>query len=77
MTDRVRTLVVQLEDRYRTDDVAAIADAIRLLRGVREVSLGPVDSVASIETVEAAKWELRKQLLEILHPSHRAPSNHW
>jgi len=44
MTDRVRTLTIQLDDDYRVDDVEYIVNAIRMVKGVNKVELGaPVD----------------------------------
>ena len=79
MTDRVITLVVCLEKEYRDDDVEVIADAIRLLRGVREVELGPALRVEDYYARETAKHELRRELLEVLAPdiARRAPAKEW
>ena len=44
MTDRIAYLTVVLERDNRDDDVAALAEAIRHMRGVAEVANGkPVD----------------------------------
>jgi len=38
MTDRVKGLYVALDKDYRDDDVQALIDAIKMLRGVAEIS---------------------------------------
>jgi len=40
MTDRISYLTVALDKDYRTDDVDALVDAIRHLRGVADVMKG-------------------------------------
>lgn len=40
MTDRVRYLTVILDKDYRDDDAEEISNAITMIRGVKEVSLG-------------------------------------
>lgn len=39
MTQRVKGLVVTLDQDYREDDMEAIAQAIRMVRGVADVAL--------------------------------------
>lgn len=40
MTDRIRTLTVQLDEDYRVDDAEQIIQAIRMVKGVRMVNAG-------------------------------------
>ena len=44
MTDRVRVLTVILDREMRDDDVEIVVDAIKLMRYVANVELGPVVS---------------------------------
>lgn len=37
MTDRIKGLVVTLDDDYRDDDIEPVINAIRMLRGVLDV----------------------------------------
>ena len=66
MTTRIRTLTVILDHDVRTDDAEPIIDAIRALRSVEDVVIGPPsDSFAR----EVAKAELRRELFAALNPS--------
>lgn len=42
MTDRIRTLTVTLDSDMRDDDVEVVANAIRMIKRVDTVELGPV-----------------------------------
>ena len=41
MTDRIRTVTVILDEDYREDDVESILQAIRMVKGVVQVTMGP------------------------------------
>lgn len=43
MTDRVKGLVVSLDADYRDDDVQEIISAIKMIKGVQDVSMSVVD----------------------------------
>ena len=66
MTDRVQRLHVTLSKEYRTDDVQAIVDAIKMVKGVASVELAepldPSDYMAR-ETVFTEFTLLMYQLL--------------
>lgn len=62
MTDRVRTLVVYLEDDMRDDDVQEVVKALQMVRCVAEVKLGPINKDYLARDI--AKLELRKELRE-------------
>lgn len=66
MTDRVRTLTVLLEQDVRTDDVECIVDAVRMIRGVQHVRLGPVVGIEAWTAREVARRELEAKLREAL-----------
>lgn len=38
MSDRIKALTISLDQDYRDDDVAAIINAIKMVRGVADVS---------------------------------------
>ncbi len=66
MTDRVQSLTVFFEKEVREDDVQVYVDAIRLMRGVSNVELGPVldsSDYAAREMVGLALWEKMRELL--------------
>ena len=68
MTDRVHALTVILEHEYRDDDVEAIVNAIKMLRGVLSVE-EHVTGLDFYAAREQAKHELRQEMLEHLLPS--------
>jgi len=67
MTDRVHALTVILEREWRVDDVEAIVNAIKMLRGVLSVEehITDVDFYAAREQ---AKFELQQELRDVLWP---------
>ena len=65
MTDRIRHLTVTLDRDYRDDDVAAIADAIRQLRGVVAVDTVVVTVTDMLARVAVA-GEIRLKLHEAI-----------
>lgn len=69
MTDRVRTLTVILDRDYRDDDAEVLMQSIRLMRGVEDVALGPIVDGSDHIAREVAKTELRKELIDLLHPN--------
>lgn len=68
MTDRHRQIVVQLDHTYRDDDAEQIMQAIRMVKGVVDVRLGPVDDIAmdmQRADVKRTVWEkIRKFLVD-------------
>ena len=65
MTDRIKGLIVTLEQDLRADDAEELIKSIRLLRGIAAVR----PSVAQVEDYlnrERVKHELRQQLRGIL-----------
>ena len=67
MTDRVHALTVMLEHEYRDDDVQAIIDAIKMVRGVLKVE--PHITDINFHTArEQAKHELREEMRAVLWP---------
>lgn len=71
MTDRLHSLTVVLDKEYRDDDAEAILDAIRMIKGVAEVS-GNVAEPAFYAAREQAKRELREQLMDVLYPGSKS-----
>jgi hypothetical protein len=68
MTDRIRTLTVILERDYRDDDVQAVVEAVKMLKGVQAVELGKPVDLADHVAREEARRELRQKLIDILWP---------
>lgn len=66
MTDRVQSLTVILDDPIRDDDVEVIVNAIRMIRYVRDVQLGPVVGVEQYIARQSAALSIRGQILDIL-----------
>jgi hypothetical protein len=65
MTERIKALAVMLDKDVREDDVAALVDAIKMLRGVLTVTT----NVATIDDDLAyarARFELQTKLWEVL-----------
>jgi len=67
MTDRVHALTVMLEKEYREDDVEALVEAIKIMRGVLKVELRVAD-IDFYTAREQAKHELQQQLRAVLWP---------
>lgn len=66
MSDRIKGLIVALDNDYRDDDAEAIINAIRMVRGVSNVTT----SVASSDDWMArdrVRMELHGKLLKVLH----------
>lgn len=58
MSDHTRCLVVVLDEDYRTDDAQSIVDAIKMVRGVRDVS-AHVSDITQHVAIETARAEVR------------------
>ena len=67
MTDRYHSLTVVLEKDVRTDDAEPIINAIRMVKGVLSVS-GKVSNIESHVAQERARFELGKEILEVVYP---------
>ena len=65
MTDRIRTITVVLDADYRDDCVEPIMHALRMVKGVTNVKMGPpsTDFVAR----SAVRTELWKALHDAMH----------
>lgn len=67
MTDRYNSLLVVLEKNIRTDDAKPIIDAIRMVKGVLEVSGNVADPESHVAEVRAVSF-LTKKMWEALRP---------
>ena len=67
MTDRYHTLTVTLAADTRTDDAEALIGAIRMMRGVADVSGIVADPTAHMAEVRVRR-ELGDKLWAVLHP---------
>jgi copper chaperone CopZ len=65
MTDRTRILTVVLDHDYREDDVRAIIDAIKMVKGVAAVDMDVADPEQYM-AIETAKRELQTKIYEVL-----------
>ena len=65
MTDTTRILTVVLEEQTRTDDVSAVVDAIRMIKGVMDVDINVSDQQEYL-AVSAARHALGLKILDVL-----------
>lgn len=65
MTTRIDGVFVTLDHDIREDDVEVLLSAIRLLRGVLDVTVHPVSPESYIADMRA-RAELRQKLWEVL-----------
>jgi transcription antitermination factor NusG len=65
MTDRVRTLYVALEDEMRDDDIVAIVNAIKMVKGVAGVTPHPQSADEMVRMVRAGQT-LRIKLIDLI-----------
>jgi hypothetical protein len=68
MTDRVHTITVVLSQNYNEDDAEDILNAIRMVRGVQEVTLQPVGNYDYHAARTRVRAELSTKLLQVLTP---------
>jgi hypothetical protein len=66
MTDRVRTATVVFDADYRTDDVEAILNTIRMIKGVASVTTPHVMQISDYLAREALRHEVRTKLVEAI-----------
>jgi hypothetical protein len=67
MTDRIHSLTVALDKDYRADDVQAIVNAIKMVKGVLNVGLNVTDHNDYTARMRA-RMELQDQIRDILWP---------
>lgn len=70
MTDRISHLTVVLDKEYRDDDVKAIVNAIRMVRGVSDVTEHVADG-SSWAVEQRVRSELGDKLIAVLYPDHK------
>ncbi len=70
MTDRYHALTVTLERDIREDDAEHLINAIKMMRGVLDVS-GEVSSIETHMAEERARHELGQKILDVLYPDRR------
>ena len=66
MTDRYHALTVVLDDDIRDDDAEAIINAIRMIRGVADVTPHVVDPETHSARIRA-RSDVRDKLIELVH----------
>lgn len=67
MSDRTIHLTVLLDNEYRDDDAAPIIEAIKMIKGVRQVKMNVKDANHFI-AYERARLNLSEQLWAALRP---------
>lgn len=70
MTDRFCGLTVVLEQDFREDDIEPILNAIKMIKGVLNVT-GVVSNVDVLIAQERARRELERKLLEVILPKFK------
>jgi hypothetical protein len=70
VTDRIFAYTVILEREIRADDAEAIENAIRMVKGVAEVT-PQVANASDYFAVETARRELGQKIWEVLYPKSR------
>ncbi len=65
MTDRYFTLTVLLDHDHRSDDAEDIINAIKMIRGVADVT-GNVTDTNTFIAISTAKRELQQKLIDVL-----------
>jgi hypothetical protein len=63
MTDRTRHLTVVLEEDMRVDDAEAVVNAIKMIRCVAEVEVGPPPAHMARQE---AKVELKREIFDFV-----------
>lgn len=66
MTTRVSTILVVLDQPTREDDAEPLVNAIRMIRGVARVEVGPVDNVAESAAKARVQNDMRARLRDLL-----------
>lgn len=70
MTDRFYALTVVLEKDIRDDDAEPILNAIRMIKGVRDVK-GNVSNPSTWMAEERARMDLGQKLLSVVFPKEK------
>lgn len=70
MTDRVKGLVVVLEQDFRDDDVQRIVHAIRMIKGVALVELVKTNHDDYINR-EMIRLEIGEKILDVVFPNRK------
>lgn len=68
MTDRINSLTVVLENEMRDDDAEQLISAIKMMRGVLNVSGIVSDHIDNYIAEERVRRELGKKLWEVIYP---------
>ena len=66
MTDRIKGVYVALDRDYRTDDVEEILNAIKMVKGVSDITVNIVD-FDDWNNRSRIRQELSAKLWEVLH----------
>ena len=69
MTDKYKGLIVTLDKDYREDEIDSIVTAIKMVKGVLEVTPSGARRVDDYITMERVAKELEKKIFKVFHPS--------
>jgi len=75
MTDRVKGLYVALDKDYRDDDVQALVDAIKMLRGVADVDTNILevdDYFNRAQIRDQLRTDLFKVITDVVTPKSKS-----
>ena len=77
MTDRVRTISVVLTNDLRADDAEQVLNAIRMLKGVQIVSLGPAVEPDDYVARQVVSGEVGNTLRYVADALSQPSSEKW
>jgi hypothetical protein len=66
MTDRIQHLTVCLDKDYRDDDCECIVNAIRMIKGVRDVKLGDPVNYSDYVARRRVRLEVYKMIKDFI-----------
>jgi hypothetical protein len=69
MTDRIRTVIVVLDNDYRTDDVQPILNALLMVKGVTSAEIGDVLDPTDYIARHALRHEVYAKLVDAVGDS--------
>lgn len=65
MTQRINGLTIILDKEYRNDDVQHIIEALKMIKGVQQVNMMPVEACCHIK-VMSAEHQIKRQLYKVI-----------
>lgn len=71
MTDRIRGLIVTLDDDYREDDAETIVGALKMIKGVANVEMAPATSVQDYLNRQVVRLEMVNKMLDAIREEEK------